>query len=136
LVHIKEVGRNLSGIHAFRLPFAGQVEAASCINCHLLENMVLGTPVQIVGRREWESGNSREALCRRHMVKLHQAAGVRKWERSKQDGIHHLKNCGVSSDSQGEYNYGGGCESGTLAEHPESVFEVVKQSSHCRPPFE
>src|SRR5262249_42040095 len=67
------------------------------------------------------------------MVELHQAAGIREWQRSKQEGIHHRKNCGVRSDSQGKHNHGGGCESGTLAEHPESVFEVVKQSSHVGP---
>src|ERR1700730_15358145 len=96
----EKISRNLRPCNRLWLPHTFQVEAAESDGCHLLEYMVLATPVEIICRRNYESRNAWETLLRRSMPDHREAPRVRKWKRAQHNSIDRTENRGDDPDSE------------------------------------
>src|SRR5882724_1873107 len=86
--------------------------------------------VEIVGRRDRERLEPREARGRRHVEDPHQPSGLCERHRPQQHGVDDAEDGGVRADPQGQDADRGGGEARALAEGTETVTEILRHRSH------
>src|SRR5882724_12860667 len=86
--------------------------------------MALIAPVNIVLKG---SGNGGESAFFGHQ---HQAGGISKSERAKQNGVHHGEDGGVRADAESQRQNCNGGEARTLRHQTECVAKILQQSGH------
>jgi hypothetical protein len=59
-----------------------------------------------------------------------QALGLRIRQRAQENGVHHAKNRGSGSNTEGQTEDRGGRKAGILGQHAQAIAEVLRQTKH------
>ena len=100
------------------------------IGRHAVEALCLSLPVVKISGRNYEQWNTGEAGLRRHMIERHQPVGLIEGQRLQQHGIYHAKNRRVRPDPEREHQHRDRGEARILAEHPQTVANVLPEICH------
>jgi hypothetical protein len=126
----EEVGRHLRRGHGFGLAAAGQVQARVLDERHLLEDVVLTLPVEIVGGRNGEGSHPREGCRGRRMPDPHEPRGIGIRQRLEQDRVDDAEDGGVGADAESQDGNRGQGKSRALHEEPRSVPQILPKHRH------
>src|SRR5205807_5237553 len=131
----EKIRRNRRRYQGSRFTFAGQVKVFVAKNRHVFKDVVLFTPVEIIGGRNNKDGNTRKDLLRRHMPDLHQPFRILEGQRTKHYSVDDAKDSRIRADSQCQGDDCQNSECRTFEEDVKTIFQVSQQVSHLRNSF-
>ena len=126
----KKFRRNAARAHELWLSLPREIERRKRIDCDLLEDVILGGPIQIIRRRHCKLLHSRKALLRRRMPDLHQLIRLGERQRAQQHRIHHAEDRSVRSNTEGEDEDSGDRKAAASVQGADSVTKFLLKILH------
>ena len=126
----EEVGRDVRRRDRFRLSRTGQRHAVGGQDRHLLEDVVLRLPVEVVRRRDAEGLHAGEDVLRRNVRHDDEAVRVGIREGLQEDGVDDAEDRRVRADAEREDADRHGRKARVLPQHAERVSDVLRERSH------
>src|SRR5579859_4093457 len=99
---LEESRRNRARIYLLSLAGTGEGKASVGVDRHLLEDMILVLPVEIIRRRNREPGHARKTLRGRYVPDADELSGIMEWKRTEQYTVHHAEDCRVGANAQSQ----------------------------------
>ena len=128
--HGEEPAADHSGANRLRLAAADEVVTAEVVERHLLEDVILFLPVEVVGRGDCKPGHAGKRGLRRDVPDLDKAVGILERQRFQKNGVDHAEDGGICTDSEGQDQDGDDCESRALDQLPQGELQVPDQFRH------
>src|SRR5215469_253404 len=127
----KETRTDSGRSHLLWLRDAGQSEQASAIDRHLLENMIVALPIDVVGRRYGELIDAWKALRRRSVPDSDETVRIFEWQRTEQHRIDDAKDRRIGADPESQRDNCDRAEPRVLEELPRCQAKILEQAVHA-----